>query len=438
MNEMQAALLFTLKVLVLFAWAWDFGLALLMLMSHLKARNTLTSSLPKGSTSPRHRFAFLIPAHNEEKVIGPLLDSINRQSYPSELYKVYIAADRCTDKTAEVARSKGATVIERWEGQSGKTWNIRYALEKIPLEAYDYLVVVDADNLVAPDFLKEVDRFLQENPETKALQGYLDTKNPFDTWITKAIAVAYWISNFAWFRSREVLGLSATLGGTGMILSTALLRERGWKAESLTEDLELHVDLVLQGERVRYLETARVYDEKPLTLKASYRQRVRWYQGHWYLLFKKAPLALGSLLTCKSNRPLVLLDTLLYLFAPAKYLASLTLLLGFLVENLVVAHPGKVGAYLALFALIYGPLSGTIASLARFGKLHPKVLEAGFYVVLYSFLWLLVAVHALLKAHNQGHWVKTPHERTIEVENLEESALLAGYKESMGSPEREK
>ncbi|BDG24252.1 glycosyl transferase family 2 [Thermus thermophilus] len=433
MNEMQAALLFTLKVLVLFAWAWDFGLALLMLMSHLKARNTLTSSLPKGSTSPRHRFAFLIPAHNEEKVIGPLLDSINRQSYPSELYKVYIAADRCTDKTAEVARSKGATVIERWEGQSGKTWNIRYALEKIPLEAYDYLVIVDADNLVAPDFLREVDRFLQENPNTKALQGYLDVKNPFDTWVTKAIAVAYWVTNLVWFRSREVLGLSATLGGTGMVLSTALLRERGWKAESLTEDLELHVDLVLQGERVRYLETARVYDEKPLDLRASYRQRVRWYQGHWYLLFKKAPLVLGSLLTRKSNRPLVLFDTLLYLLAPARYLASLALLLNFLVDNLAVAHLGKVGAYLAFLVLIYGTLSGTIASLARFGKLRLNVLEAGLYVAPYGFVWFPVAVHALLKAHDQGYWVKTSHERRIGVEELEEGALL-GREESMGSP----
>ena len=174
-----------------------------------------------------------------------------------------------------------------------------------------------------------------------------------------------------------------------------------------------------------------------MTLKASYRQRVRWYQGHWYLLFKKAPLVFGSLLARKTNRPLVLFDTLLYLFAPAKYLISLILLLGFWANNLGGAHLGKIGAYLAFIVLTYGILPGTIASLVRFGKLRLNVLEAGLYVTAYGLIWLPVAVHALLKARNQGYWVKTSHERTIEVEELKENALL-GHKESMRSLERKK
>lgn len=389
-------------------WTWDAAVLGLHLLKARKRRKTPTSP------NPRHRFAFLVPAHNEEAVIGPLLDSVAKQEYPKELFHVYVAADRCTDRTAEVARSKGATVIERWEGRSGKTWNLRYALERIPLASYDYLVVVDADNLVAPDFLKEIDRFLQENPDTKALQTYLDTKNPFDTWITKAIATVYWLTNFAWFRSREVLGLSATLGGTGMVLSTALLRERGWKAESLTEDLELHVDLVLQGERVRYLETARVYDEKPLTLRASYRQRVRWYQGHWYLLFKKAPLVLREIFRKRGAHRLVLVDTFLYLLAPARYLASL----GLLSFSLATRPPIDSLSYFAATFLGYGLASGALASLWRFGRLRPEVVKAGLFTPPYGLFWFPVAVHALAKARDQKNWAKTLHTRSVEVEKV--------------------
>jgi cellulose synthase/poly-beta-1,6-N-acetylglucosamine synthase-like glycosyltransferase len=401
-----------LKWIVLFSIAWDVGL----LAFHWIRRH----SIQKPQTYlPRNRFAFLIPAHNEEQVLGFLLDSLNAQVYPKEYYHIYVAADRCHDNTASLARSKGATVIERWEGKSGKTWNIRYALEHISLDLFDYVIIVDADNLVHPEFLLEIDSYLQANPDAKAVQAYLDVKNPFDTWVTKAISIAYWITNFIWFRPREVLGLSVTLGGTGMVLSTELLKERGWKAESLSEDLELHVDLVLAGDRVRYCERARVFDEKPLDLRTSYRQRVRWYQGHWYLLFKKAWPCLLLLFNPKKQRTAIALDTFLYLLAPARHTFLALLLVAFVIQITYSNAPSHFISFAFSLILLLAIGAGSLASLIRFGRIKAKVAIAGLYTLPYGFVWLLVALVSLTKAHRQDKWAKTAHTQAISLDEID-------------------
>jgi len=404
--------IWVLKWIIFFSITWDLGLFALHWFRRRHLRKPQTCL-------PRNRFAFLIPAHNEEQVLGPLLDSLNALAYPKEHYHIYVAADRCRDSTASLASSKGATVIERWEGRSGKTWNIRYALEHIPLDLFDYVIIIDADNLVHPEFLLEIDSFLQANPNTKAMQTYLDVKNPFDTWVTKAISIAYWISNFIWFRSREALGLSVTLGGTGMVLSTELLKKRGWRAESLTEDLELHVDLVLAGDRVRYCERARVFDEKPLDLLTSYRQRVRWYQGHWYLLFKKVWLCLLLLFNPKKQRTMITIDTFLYLLAPAR-----NAFLGFLLIHYVIqVFYSKSFHYFAIYTLssifLFGIGAGFLASLIRFGRIKAKVVTAGLYTLPYGFVWLPVAFASLIKAHRQDKWVKTTHTQAISLDEID-------------------
>ena len=61
----------------------------------------------------KHKFMAIIPAHNEEAVIGNLLESLNKQDYPKELLDIYVIADNCTDNTAAIARDLGAIVYER-------------------------------------------------------------------------------------------------------------------------------------------------------------------------------------------------------------------------------------------------------------------------------------------------------------------------------------
>ena len=62
-----------------------------------------------------NRFMMIIPAHNEESVIGNLIESLKKQDYPKELYDIYVIADNCTDKTAQIAKNLGAIVYERFD-----------------------------------------------------------------------------------------------------------------------------------------------------------------------------------------------------------------------------------------------------------------------------------------------------------------------------------
>lgn len=247
--------------------------------------------------TPKNRFAMIVAAHNEEVVIGQLIESMQKQEYPKELYDIYIIADNCTDKTAEIARRyEGVTVCERTNKEKrGKGYALEWMFAKLfeMDKEYDAISIFDADNLVHPDFLKEINSKMKEG--YKVVQGYIDSKNPEDSWIATSYSIAFWSQNRMFQLARNNIGLSNQIGGTGFAISTQTLKELGWGATCLTEDLEFTCKLVLNGEKVGWAHDAKIYDEKPLGLKASWVQRRRWMQGftdvasrYCFKLFKKA------------------------------------------------------------------------------------------------------------------------------------------------------
>ena len=244
------------------------------------------------------RFAVLVPAHNEEAVLSPLLDSLACQNYPKNCYKVYVSCDNCTDGTAALARSKGAVALERFDDEhNGKTWNVRWALTQIPLDDYDALTMFDADNLAERNFLMAMNNYMELHPDAEAIQGVLDVKNPDDNWLTRSYAMAYWFTNRFWQLARGLWGLSCTLGGTGLVIRMATLERVGWNLQSLTEDLEMSTRLILSGSRVHWNDAAVIYDEKPQDMRISVRQRTRWMQGHYWVFWHYGRPALKSFLT---------------------------------------------------------------------------------------------------------------------------------------------
>ncbi|MCX7668197.1 MAG: glycosyltransferase, partial [Atribacterota bacterium] len=269
---------------------------------------------PIPKSSRQHRFCILIPAHNEEKVIGPLLESLREQRYPSSCFDIYVACDACTDATPQIAQRYQAQVILRNDPQHpGKTQNINFALSQIDLEKYDAIAIFDADNLAHPDFLTKMNDYLAAHPEAEAIQGYLDTKNSHDSWLTRAYALAYWYTNRFWQLARANWGLSATLGGTGLVIRTSCIRRLGWNLKSLTEDLEFSTKLVLEGGKVHWNEWAITYDEKPLFYRHSHRQRMRWMQGHYFVAWQYGPKLLFQFIT---TLKIQYLDYFLYLLNP--------------------------------------------------------------------------------------------------------------------------
>lgn len=226
------------------------------------------------------KYALIVAAHNEEVVIGNLLDSMAKLNYPKELYDVFVIADNCTDKTAKISREHGVKVFERNDKEKrGKGYALEWMFDKIfkMEENYDAVAIFDADNLVSTEFLREINAKMNEG--FKVVQGYLDSKNPDDSWIANSYSIAFWSQNRMFQLSRENLGLSNQIGGTGFAIDINILKKLGWGATCLTEDLEFSCKLILNNERVGWAHEAVIYDEKPLTLKQSWNQRKRWMQG---------------------------------------------------------------------------------------------------------------------------------------------------------------
>jgi cellulose synthase/poly-beta-1,6-N-acetylglucosamine synthase-like glycosyltransferase len=234
----------------------------------------------KKNYTPKNKFALLIAAHNEEVVIGSLIESMLKLDYPKEMYDVFVIADNCTDNTAEIARGYGVNVCERFaKDKRGKGYALEWMFAKLFAmeKQYDAIAIFDADNLVHKDFLREINSKLQEG--YKVVQGYIDSKNPEDSWIAAAYSIAFWTQNRMYQLARANVGLSNQIGGTGFAIETKTLKKLGWGATCLTEDLEFTCKLVLNGEKVGWAHDAIIYDEKPLKLRQSWTQRKRWMQG---------------------------------------------------------------------------------------------------------------------------------------------------------------
>ncbi|WP_300349272.1 glycosyltransferase family 2 protein [Clostridium sp.] len=273
----------------------------------------------KKTFDPQKRFAMLVSAHNEEVVIGNLVESLKHLDYPKELYDIFVIADNCTDNTAKVAKEAGANVFERFNKEKrGKGFALEWMFDKIfKMEThYDGIAIFDADNLVDKNFLKEMNNKMCEG--YKVVQGYIDSKNPQDSWITESYAIAFTSANRMLQLAKSNIGLSAQIGGTGFVVDTDTLKKLGWGATCLTEDLEFSCKLILNGEKVGWAHEAIIYDEKPLTLKASWNQRKRWMQGFADVASR---YGLKLLKQAIKKRSFVTFDCLLYLLQPYVTLA---------------------------------------------------------------------------------------------------------------------
>ncbi len=227
---------------------------------------------------PAARFALLVPAHNETAVIGKLLESLGSLDYPAELYTVYVVADNCTDATAELVRSSGrARVYERFDQERrGKGFALHWLLQQLQQEEllFDAYIVLDADSVVDPAFLKAMNHGLAQG--TQALQAHNTVLNGMDSPNTALRWLALSLMNYVRPLGRNGLGASSTLTGNGMCLSRQLLERYPWQAFGLAEDYQYYLTLVQHGEKVLYVPEALVRSEMPLTFEQMRSQDIRW------------------------------------------------------------------------------------------------------------------------------------------------------------------
>lgn len=248
------------------------------------------------------KFLFLIPAHNEEAVIGNCLEGIRNLDYTQTLMHTVVLADHCSDQTEAVVRNfEEVTLFSNTyqEGEfRGKPHVIgRYLKGNLNFwKKYDYIVFLDADNIISRNFLTEFNSQFLENPEYTVIQGYLDSKNISDSMMSRGYGAAYFITNRAIQYAKHRLGWNASIGGTGFAIQSEYIETEGWNPRSYTEDFEIQVELSIKGKYSTWNHFAKVYDEKPNKLSASHVQRTRWSQGHWLIGITKTGDQVQSLL----------------------------------------------------------------------------------------------------------------------------------------------
>ena len=240
----------------------------------------------KKITTPRKTFALVVAAHNEEVVIGDLVENLQQINYPKDMYDIYVIADNCSDNTAKVAEDAGALVhVRTHPTKKSKGYALDWMFDRLfkMEKQYDAICVFDADNLVHPQFLMEMNNRLCKGD--KVIQGYMDAKNPYDTWVSGTFAIAFWVICYISHLAKSNIGLSACLGGTGMCFDVEILKKHGWQATCLTEDMEFTMKCMAEGIKTAWAHDAIIYDEKPLTFSPTSTpsplvRRARLPKGH--------------------------------------------------------------------------------------------------------------------------------------------------------------
>ena len=366
----------------------------------------------------KHKFMAIIPAHNEEKVIGNLIESLKNQDYDKNLYDIYVIADNCTDDTALIAKEAGAIVYERFdESRKTKGYALNWFLkQKIEENAdYDAFFVFDADNIVDKNFIKVMNKKLCQGEEV--VQGYKDIKNPTGSWVSAGYAFFYWTMHRFYHLARYNVGLSPLLNGTGFMVKFDLIKNTGWDTITLTEDIEFSLKQIIKGRKLGWATDAIVYDEQPEKFSASWKQRSRWTVGHIQCM-KEYTKDLA--IAVKENKTIMNFDGLLYIVGSVPmFVLSIVLVLSNIIIYLADSMAASVLIINILKFLIPTLALPMITALFTMYLENKPIKPMLKYVLLYPLFmgsWIIINFKCLFKQNIT--WEKIDHIRSVKIKEI--------------------
>lgn len=339
------------------------------------------------------RLAVVVPAHNEEMQVSRCVSSILAADRGNISLTVTVIADNCTDQTSAVALRSGARVIERTNPDlRGKGYALDYAFTVLQPEMFDAFVVVDADSVIAKNALVEIVGHLRAGAD--AVQCRYLVSNPGDSTRTRLMNIALLAFNVLRPRGRDRLGLSAGIYGNGFALSSETLALVPYKASSVVEDLEYHLNLVRAGRRVRFADHTAVYGEMPVSGKGVTTQRKRWEGGRFRMIGERAPGLSGEIFQGRFRLFEPLFDLLLL---PLAFHVSLLVF-----SALTPFWPARDLGIVGLFVVALH-LTVTIAVCGSGWRDFAVLATAPFYIV-----WKLLMLPSVLRsARTNTTWVRT-------------------------------
>lgn len=355
---------------------------------------------------PRTKIAVLIAARNEEKVIGHLLESLNRQQYPKELYDVYVLPNNCTDDTEGVSLAHKAKVIHIDTEVKSKGEALKYAFQYFENNkiCYDAYVIFDADNVVHKSFLKKVNDAYVSG--IKVAQGYRDSKNPKDTWVSGAFSIYHWMNNTFVNGSRNKANFSSFISGTGFMVASEVIQKHGYDVSTITEDTEFCILCALNGYKVEYLKDAITYDEQALDFKTSVKQRKRWSYGTLQCLKKY-----GNELLKKGNAQS--LDLFIFLSTSIFQLIAV-------VSQLVNSTPYSLmynGILSTIISLVVSYLTSIFIAVTVVVVNKKKANFKGIiFFPIFILTWIPINITVLFK--KECKWEQITHDRVINIDEV--------------------
>ena len=250
---------------------------------------------PKSSTY--RKIAVLIPGYKEDEVIIEVARQALRQDYPSDSFDVVIIADSFQSETIEKLKELPIKVIEVSFEKSTKSKALNKAMEQLS-ETYQIAVILDADNVMAPDFLDKINGAFEQN--YVAVQGHRTAKNT-NTSLAILDAVSEEINNHIFRKGHRVLGLSSAIIGSGMAFKYNFFKELMLTVTAVGGfDKEIELKLLKEGYKIAYLDDALVYDEKVQKAEVFSNQRRRWLSAQLHY-FRKDFLKATKDLLLKGN-----------------------------------------------------------------------------------------------------------------------------------------
>jgi len=232
-----------------------------------------------------HSFSIIIPAKNEEKVLGRLLDRMVNQEYDKSKYEVLVVEDGSTDNTYQVCKNYESLYddliqcvqLPRAKVPNGKSRALNYALKRAK---YDIIGVFDADTVPRLDVLSYASAAFSNN-QVAGVQGKLIPINVKESIIARFASLEELYYEYS-ISGRARLGLFVPLEGTcTFVRKSALYEVGGWNEYNLTEDLDLSIKLASKGYKIIYVPSIVAWREVPTSLSWLIKQRLRWYRGHF-------------------------------------------------------------------------------------------------------------------------------------------------------------
>lgn len=359
---------------------------------------------PKHRTNERRKAAVLIPAHNEQLLIGRTLQRLLPQV--TEADRVLVVADNCTDNTAIIARSHGVEVLERHDlERRGKGFALAAGVVHLAAKPPDVVIVFDADCIAEAGMVDMLVRtavstgrpvqalYLMDPPESAGPGGLIS-------------AFAFLVKNQVRARAMHRLGLPVLLTGTGMAFPWELIRDAPLATDNIVEDLALGLAFAVAGRGPVYVESARLNGQLPNSSSGAATQRVRWEHGYLHTILTQCPRL--AWMGFRDFRPDLLLVALDLAVPPLALLALSGLVAGAI--SLVEVWLNEIWWAVLMLGLAAGAAGmGLSTAWVVFAR---KRFPLRAMVSIPAYVLKKLPIYAGFLVHRQQSWVRT--ERRLE------------------------